>query len=88
MTVVYEVYQGISEYYVMIVLAQVPACPLPMEGPRLSILRQCVFEALFERDRMSAAFYYEPQTGFLHVYQTVCIPLVRQQFSLRGRILP
>ena len=52
-------------------------CPRPMEGPGLSILRQCIFEALFEQDRISVAFYYKPQTGSQHVYQTVCIPLVR-----------
>ena len=83
MTDVYEVYQGISAYRVMIVHAQIPECPRPMEGPELSILRQCIFEALFEQDPISVAFNYkpEPQTGFQHGYQTVCIPLVRKQFS-------
>ena len=40
--------QGISEYHVMTVHAQVPECPQPMEGPAVSILRQCIFEVLFK----------------------------------------
>ena len=52
MIIVYEVHQGISEYgqyCVMIVHSQGgPKCPLTIEGPELSILRQCIFEALFE----------------------------------------
>ena len=58
----------------MIVHAEVPKCPQPIEGPGLTILRQCIFEVLFELVHMSAAFYYKPQTGFQD--QTVCIPLV------------
>ena len=33
MTIVYEVYQGISAYRAMTLHAQVPECPRPMEGP-------------------------------------------------------
>ena len=72
MTIVYEVYQGISAYRAMNVHAQVPKCPRPMEGTG-----QCIFEALFEQVHMSAAFYYKPQTGYKDVYETVCTPLVR-----------
>ena len=64
MTIVYEVYQGISACCVMIVHAQVPEFPPPMEGPKLSFLRQCIFEVLFKQVSMSVAFYYKPQTGF------------------------
>ena len=53
---------------VMIVHAQIPECPLPMEGPRLSILRQCIFEVLLEQVRMSAAFGFKLQTGFQRVW--------------------
>ena len=81
MTVVYEVYQGISAYCAMNVHAQVPECQRPMEGPGLSILRLCIFEALFEQIRVSAASYHKPQTGYQDVYQKVCTPLVRKHFS-------
>ena len=77
MTIVDEVCQAISAYRAMNVHAQVPVCPRPMEGPGLSILRQCIFEALLEQVSMSAALYYKPQTGYQDVYQTVCTPLVR-----------
>ena len=36
-------------YSVMIVQAQITKCPLPMEGPGLSSLRQYIFEVLFEQ---------------------------------------
>ena len=49
MTIVYEVYQGISAYRAMNVHAQVPECPRPMEGPGLSILRQCILKRYLNR---------------------------------------
>ena len=73
-TIIYEVYQGISAYRVKIVYAQIPECPRPTEGPELSILRQCIFEALFEQVRISVAFCYKPQTGF---QQSATYPLSR-----------
>ena len=76
MTIVYEVYQGISAYRVMIVHAQTTSAHDPWDGPGLPILRQYIFEALFKQVRTSVAFYYKPQTAFQHVYQAVCIPLV------------
>ena len=65
-----------------------------MEGPGLSILMQCIFEALFKQVCMSVAFYYKPQTGFqhlsdcLHTSGPIAICLVECDIALHKIRLP